>query len=189
MNKLCFVTGNKGKMKEAQEILGFPIDIEQLDLDEIQSLDLAEIVTHKAQQAFEKIKRPLIVDDVGLYINAWNGFPGPFIKFLLQSGGNELLVKLLSTDNNRTVIARAAIGYHDGSGVKTFIGDVKGSLAEAPRGNGGWGWDPVFIPEHSTMTYAEMGPEQKNKISHRRAALEKLKMYLKENSITYSTSR
>lgn len=178
MNRLCFVTGNEGKIKEAQDILGFPIDVEKLNLDEIQSLNLEEIVTHKALQAFEKIKRPLIVDDVGLYVDAWNGFPGPFIKFLGIAGGNELLVKLMSTDKNRKVIAKAAIGYHDGYQVKTFVGEVKGMITETPRGEGGWGWDPAFIPEHGTKTYAEMDPEEKNKVSHRRAALEKLRAFL-----------
>lgn len=180
MIELCFATGNKGKIAEAKAILGVPLQAYPMELDELQSLDLEQIVTHKVKQAYMKVGKPVFVDDVGLYVQAFNGFPGPFVKFLLEAGGNGLLLKMLSGQSDRNVIARAAIAYHDGTNIHTFIGDVKGVIAPGPRGEGGWGWDPVFIPEGKTMTYAEMGPVEKNAISHRRAALEKLKQYLRE---------
>lgn len=174
---LVFVTGNKGKAEEAQAILGFPIEVVSLELDEIQSLDLQEIVTHKVNQAYKEVKKPVFVDDVGLEVVEWNGFPGPFIKFLLKAGGNDLLLKMVATLENKTVIAKACIGYHDGTNVHTFVGEVNGQIVK-PQGEGGWGWDPIFLPEHSKLTYGMMDPEEKNKISHRRTALEKFKEFL-----------
>jgi XTP/dITP diphosphohydrolase len=181
--KLHFVTSNKGKAGEAQMILGLPIEITSLDLPEIQSLDLEEIVREKVIHAYEKIKEPVFVDDVGLFVNAWNGFPGPFIKFLIEAGGNELLLKMMSSVSDRKMTAKASIGFHDGSKIHTFIGEIKGTLVEESRGDGGWGWDPLFIPENSDKTYAEMSPEEKNAFSHRRNALEKFRKFLDEKEI------
>lgn len=101
-DQLFFVTGNEGKMMEAQRILGFPIEIVKFDLEEIQSLDLAEIVRHKVLQAYQIVKKPVFVDDVGLYVSAWNGFPGPFVKYLREAGGNELLLRMMRLENDRS---------------------------------------------------------------------------------------
>jgi len=178
MDTLFFVTSNEGKIKEAKEILGFPIEVAKLELDEIQSLQLEDIVTHKVKQAYEKIQKPVIVDDVGLYIEDWGGFPGPFIKFLIESGGNELLINMMKSALSRKVVAKAAIGFYNGTNLKTFIGEINGTISEEPLGDNGWGWDNVFIPEHSDKTYAQMTSEEKNQMSHRRAALEKLREFL-----------
>jgi len=124
--------------------------------------------------------KPLFVDDVALHIEAWNGFPGPFIKHLLEAVGSEGIVKMMKDETKRGVIAKAAIGFHNGKEVVTFVGEVKGTLAPEPRGEGGWGWDPLFIPNHTNKTYAEMTPEEKNAVSHRRAALEEFKKYLQQ---------
>jgi|SRR3989344_1674171 len=178
MQTLYFVTGNKGKVAEAQTILGFPIRIANINLDEIQELDLKKIVTHKVKQAYEIIKHPVFVDDVGVYIEAWNGFPGPFIKFIREAGGNKLLIRMLESETNRNVVVKAAIGFHDGKKVHTFIGDVSGEFISEERGSGGWGFDPMFKPSHSTQTWGEMTDHDKNIISHRRSALEKFKKFL-----------
>ena len=185
MNELYFVTSNEGKIGEAKMILDFPIKAVKADLSEIQSLDLKEIVRDKAQKAFELVHKPLMVDDVGLYIEVWNGFPGPFVKYLLEAVGNEGVLKMMEHEANRSVVAKAAVGFHDGKEIHTFIGEVKGELAREPRGEGGWGWDPIFIPEFSEKTYAEMTPEQKNSISHRRAVLEIFKTFLTQHNITF----
>lgn len=185
MNQLYFVTGNSGKASEAQSILGFPVHITSVDIDEIQSLQLENIVQKKAEKAFEKIGKPLFVDDVGLWVEVWNGFPGPFIKYLLAAGKNELLLQMLKNETNRRVVAKAAIGYHDGNTTHIFIGEVSGSLSTELRGAGGWGFDPVFIPEGTNQTFAEMGPEKKNTLSHRRKALEKFRTYLQEKQMTF----
>lgn len=177
MKELYFVTSNEGKIKEAKMILGIPIHSIQAELEEIQSLDLEEIVKAKALKAFELVKKPLFVDDVGLYIEAWNGFPGPFIKYFCETIGIKGLLKMMKDENNRQLTAKAAIGFHNGKEVITFIGEVKGMLATEARGQSGWGWDPIFIPSNLDKTYAELTAEEKNAISHRRVALESFKKY------------
>lgn len=174
---LIFVTSNQGKADEARQILNTPVDIQPLDIDEIQSLDNEKIIRKKAEEAFRLIKKPFLVDDVSMDIEAWNGFPGPFTKYIDQAGGPELLVKMLVAEKNRTAIARATIAYHDGNAIHLFIGEVKGAIATEIRGTNGWGWDPVFIPEGYSQTFAEMTETEKNNCSHRRKALEKFKKY------------
>src|SRR3989338_3993072 len=102
MKKLCFVTSNKDKVDEAREILGIPIEIVDIDIDEIQSMDLKKIVKHKALEAYRRVKKHLFVDDVSFEVKAWNGFPGPFIKFL-RLAGSELLLRMLSGEKDKTV--------------------------------------------------------------------------------------
>lgn len=183
LKELYFVTSNRHKAKEAEEILDIKISPVDKDLVEIQSLDLEEIVKKKAKDAFQLIKKPVIVDDVGLYVSAWAGFPGPFIRYVYDAGGNELLLRMLQGEENRGVTAKAAIGFHDGKKAFAFIGEVKGEIAKEPRGKGGWGWDPIFIPEFTRKTYGELAPAEKNSISHRRAALEKFKSFLQTHKI------
>lgn len=178
MKPLYFATSNKQKVAEAQAILQVPIEEISLELDEIQSLNLEQIVRHKVAQAFEKVKEPVFVDDVGFEVNAWNGFPGPFIKFLLDSGGNELLIKMLSSFPNKKVTTICSIGFHDGEQIHVFQGFVEGEIVNKPRGEG-WGYEPIFKPLDSDMTWAEMSDDMKNKLSHRFRALEKFKEYLR----------
>ena len=175
MQTLYFVTRNEGKVKEVEEILGILVHPFRADLEEIQSLDLEEIVRAKVQRAFELVGKPLFVDDVALHFEAWNGFPGPFIKYLCEAVGNEGLLKMMKDELNRHVTAKAAIGFHNGKEVITFVGEVKGTMAKEPRGESGWGWDPIFVPVHTEKTYAELTPEEKNAVSHRRVALERFR--------------
>jgi XTP/dITP diphosphohydrolase len=178
METLYFVTSNEGKIKEAEMILGMPIHAVKADLEEIQSLGLEKIARDKAERAFAIVGKPLFVDDVSLRVEAWNGFPGPFVKHFLEAVGNDGFLRLMKNEANRELTAMASIGFHNGKKILTFTGEVKGTLAAEPRGSGGWGWDPVFIPAHTKKTYAELTAEEKNAVSHRRAALEKFKKYL-----------
>ena len=180
MDKLYFVTSNQGKVEEAEMILEMPVEIRKADLIEIQSLNLEEIVRDKVRQAFEMVGESVIVDDVGFFLEAWNGFPGPFVKYILDTVGKEGILKMLENEENRNVNVVAAIGFHDGKEIHTFVGRVKGVVAPKARGDNGLGWDPIFIPESSDKTYAEMTTEEKNAISHRRVALEKFKQFLKK---------
>lgn len=183
MDKIYFVTGNKGKVKEAEEILNIPLEIKEIDLDEIQELDLEKIALHKTNQAYEMVKKPLIVDDVSVEIDAWGGFPGPLIKWMLKKENDsaKLLLKMLTGEKNRKAKARLAVGFHDGHKAHVFYGEVNGRIAGDIRGENGFGWDPVFIPDGQEKTYAQMTTQEKNDISHRRIALDKLKDFLKEN--------
>lgn len=183
LQKLYFITGNAKKAVEAQDILEFPIEVKKLEIEEIQSFDIEEVAWYKAQEAFKILRKPLIIDDAGFFVDAWNGFPGPFIKFLLKSGGSNLLLRMLEQEKERGVYSRAVVAFHDGKEIHTFLGEVKGIVSPEIRGDGAKeDWDPIFIPEGQKLTYAQMGFKEKNKISHRRRALEKLKTFLNENN-------
>jgi XTP/dITP diphosphohydrolase len=182
MKKLFIATQNKDKLREAEAILKIPIEAVDINIDEPQSLDLEYVVKKKVEEAYRILKKPVIVDDVSFEIEAWNGFPGPLIKFLLSTVGNKKLLELLKNEKNRNVTALGAVGYHDGKKAYTFIGEVRGQLAASERGKDGWGFDFFFIPEGETKTFAELGFEKKNKLSHRRAGLEKLKEFLDRKS-------
>src|SRR5437588_4063698 len=147
LKELIFVTSNENKLREAREILGIDIQSAKIDLDEIQSLNLEDILIHKVNQAHQLIQKPVMVEDVGFFITAWGGFPGPLVKFLLQAGGNDLLIKMLANFPDRSTTIKAGIGFHDGQAAHTFIAEIKGQVSSEPRGQNGFGWDTIFIPE------------------------------------------
>lgn len=168
-----FVTNNKNKLREFENILGFALQQAPLNLDEIQAIEVEKVVDFKARQAFEKIKKPLIVEDTGLYFDAWNGLPGALAKWFDKSIGYGNLCSLLG--ENRRAKAQTVIGYFNGENYQSFTGEVFGKISDSPRGTNHFGWDIIFIPEGHSQTFAEMGLEEKNKISMRRIALEKFK--------------
>ena len=184
MKKITFVTGNKAKAREVERILNIPLQISDIELDEIQEIDLEKVALHKLNQAFELIKSPVIIDDVSVEIDAWNSFPGPLIKWLLKSGKEgdaSTLLKMLKGEKNRGATARLAIGFHDGKKPHIFYGEVRGVIGKEIRGENGFGWDPVFIPEGKIQSFAEMPEKEKDEISHRRRALQKFSDFLKSN--------
>ncbi len=171
-----FVTGNPNKLREAREILG--IDIEQADageLEEIQTIHVDALIRHKAEQAYKKVKAPLIVEDTGLVFHAWNGLPGALIKWFLKTVDNEGLIKMLGGEKDRSALAQCFIAYHDGSDVRIVKGEISGTIAASVRGRSGFGWDRIFIPEGYDRTFAEMPPEEKNSFSMRKRAFENLR--------------
>lgn len=177
-NKLLVATRNKGKAKEFEGILKTPLEIVDVFIDEVQSMDLEYVSRKKTEEAYKILKKPLITDDVGVFIKAWNGFPGPFAKFILNSLGNKKILSLLKNEKDRSVIVKSAVGYHDGKKVHVFTGGIKGTLAFKEKGVEGYGFDPIVIPNGQTQTFAQMGPKRKNMLSHRRKALDKLKKFL-----------
>ena len=175
--KLTFITGNAGKAEAMYRYLGMPIDHEKLDLDEIQSLDLEEIVKDKVTRAYEIVKKPVIVEDVSFVFHAYNKLPGPFIKWFLKELGNDGLCHLLH-DKDRKCVATVCYGLHDGKEIKLFSGSMEGTVAMSPKGSNGFGWASVFIPDGYDKTYAEMTHEEQSPISMRNIALKKLREYL-----------
>lgn len=178
MNKLFFATGNKDKVAEAQAILDVPIEILNVELDEVQDLNLETIAKKKATVAYELVKSPVFVDDVSMEIEVWKNFPGPFIKYLREAGGNDLLLYMMRNEEERRAKVIATIGYHDGKNVHAFTAVEPGVITKMPRGENSWGFDPIFQPDGSNLTFAEMTTEEKNNRSHRRHALEKLSEFL-----------
>lgn len=175
-SKVTFVTGNKNKVKEAERILGIRLDIADIDIKEIQTMEVEEVVEEKAKEAYSKVGKTVIVEDTGIYLEELNGFPGALIKWLLDSAGNEGICNIIR--DNRNAIAKTCICLYDGKEAKTFCGSIKGTIPEKPRGTTNFGWDPVFIPEGHDRTFAEMSQEEKNSMSMRKRALEKLKEFL-----------
>jgi len=171
--KPVFVTSNANKLREAAEILGLDLDRADVDVPEIQSLDFGEVVAAKALAAHEALgspSYPVIVDDSGLAVGAWGGFPGPLTRWLMKSVGNAGLLRMLAAEEDRSALAVCAVAVADASGsVRIFRGVVEGDISHEPRGEGGFGFDPIFVPEGGTRTYSEMG-EQKNTDSHRTRA-------------------
>lgn len=179
MKSLDFVvvTTNKNKLSEINQILKSNHKLSKIEIPEIQSLDLDEVITEKAKAAYEKIRKPVLVEDISLEIPSLKGLPGPFVKFFLQSLGTEGTVKLIGKKSTKTKVT-AALALYNGSILKVFKGIVWGTLSKKNRGEAGFGFDKVFIPKGYSETYAEMDPSLKNKISHRSKALQKLKSYL-----------
>lgn len=178
--KITLVTGNKFKADETIEILNTPVDTSEIELEEIQGLDLEKVALHKLEQAYELLKKNVMIDDVSLEVEVWNGFPGPLIKWLLKVGnGPKILLKMLEGEKNRRAIAKLAVGFHDGKKPHLFFGQATGTIAYEIRGDNGFGWDKVFIPTGYRETFAEMDNELKNSISHRGNALRKFKDFLK----------
>ncbi len=175
---LYFITGNNGKFLEAQKELA-PIQIEQknIDLIEIQSLDTKEVIENKLKEALKQINGEYFVEDVSISLDALNGFPGPLIKWFLKAVGREGIYEICKSKNNFNAIAICTIGYSNNSDIKFFEGEIKGKVV-APKGESNFGWDPIFEPIGFNKTFAEMNPEEKNKISHRGIAVRKFKEFL-----------
>ncbi len=175
--KLFFLTGNKNKFEEAKAILS---EVEQLDIDlpEIQEIDAKEIIKAKLQEAFNHQKGEFVVEDTSLYFDCLHGLPGPLIKWFLKIVGNEELFNIADKLGNLNAEAKTIVGFaksHDE--IYFFEGSIKGEIV-SPRGESGFGWDKIFKPDGFSKTFAEMSLEDKNKISMRRVALNKLKDFL-----------
>jgi len=179
LEQLVFVTSNVGKLREAEAVLGTPLEHHALDLDELQSLDLEKVVRHKAAAAFERLGRPVLVEDTGLELAALGGFPGPLVKFLLASVGPEGISRIARCFSDDGATARCVACARDESRTVLGTGVVRGRIAAAPRGSLGFGWDSVFMPDAGDgRTYAEMDETDKNAISHRRLAFSDLRRAL-----------
>ncbi len=173
---MYFITSNKNKLREFEEILGAKLEQIEIDLEEIQEIEAEKVVEHKVLEAYEKARKPIIVEDTGLYIEAWNGFPGALAKWVGKTIGFENIPNMLG--ENRKAYAKTIVGYCDGNRLKLFEGKIRGKISEKARGESGFGWDPIFIPEGNKKTFAEMPVDEKNAISMRRLALEELKGFL-----------
>lgn len=180
MGTLYFISGNQDKFKEAQTILPGIKSI-KLDLLEIQELNPKKIIAEKLKEAYKTCPNEIFCEDTSLYIHSLNGLPGPLIKWFLQALGNQGIYQLVKDQKDKTAEAKTIIGYTNGTIVRFFEGEISGEIVK-PKGNDGFGWDPLFKPEGYMKTFAEMNPEEKNEISMRRIALMKLKDYLNEES-------
>ena len=178
MANVTFITGNQNKADYLSKYLGHPVDHVKLNLDEIQSMDLNEIVEHKVRQAYELIKKPVIVEDVALEFDALDGLPGPFIKFFVEKVPFEVICAMIGNGLTRKATARCVFGYFDGEDLELFEGSLNGEIAETPSGNNGYGWDKIFIPQGYTVTRASLDEEDDQKTYLEIKPFAKLKKYL-----------
>lgn len=181
MKSLTFITGNAEKAAQLGIHLAFEVEHKKLDLSEIQSLDLEEVAIDKARRAYEILGTPVLIEDTALTFTALGSLPGPLIKWFLASLGNEGLSKILDGYDNRSAKAEVCFALHDESGQRLFKSSVNGTIATAPRGERGFGWDPIFIPDGYGQTWGEMNADQQRNTSLRREALLKLQDYLEAN--------
>lgn len=176
-----FITGNQHKADLLAKWLGEPIEHHKVDLDEIQSLDLRKVAEHKVRQAYDLLGKTVLIEDVSLTLPAAGKLPGPLIKWFLEELGVEGLARFADGLKNRDAVASICYALYDGKTVTFFEHAVRGQIARTPRGEHGFGWNSIFIPDGSNKTYAEMDDDAIRPFSHRAPAVEKLKRYLSEN--------
>jgi len=174
---LYFITGNENKFEEVKSILPNVLRID-IDLPEIQDINPKEIVKAKLLEALKHHSGGFIIEDTSLYLDCLNGLPGPLIKWFLKTIGNGGLFRMAESFDNYNAEAKTIIGYaEDPQNIHYFDGSIKGKIV-APKGESNFGWDPIFLPNGYEQSFAEMDKEEKNKISMRRIALEKLKDFI-----------
>ena len=182
-HQVTFASTNRNKYLEAQATLasfGIMVDFARINLVELQSDSLEQIAKDKARSAFDLLKKPVIVEDDGLFIDALKGFPGQYSSFVFKTIGNAGILKLLNGSADRSASFKSIIAYTDGIKVSSAEGLVNGTISEIAF-EGGWGYDPIFIPEDSRLTFAQL-EQEKNKFSHRRKGLEKFSQWLLEQT-------
>jgi XTP/dITP diphosphohydrolase len=174
-DRLLFVTRNAGKVREVEAILGTPVEQLALDVPEIQSLDVEEVVREKALTAFARAGRPVVVEDTGLYLDALHGLPGALVRWFLTTVGPAGICALIPPGVDRGARAKSAVALCDGETVEVMTGETRGVIAESPVGEGGFGWDPIFHPIGASGTFAKLDQAEKNRYLMRRLALERLR--------------
>lgn len=190
--KLVFATNNKHKLQEVRDIIGDRVEV--LSLNDIDCHDdipetadtLQGNALIKARYIFEKYGFNCFADDTGLEVEALNGAPGVYsARYAGEECNSEAnmlkLLQNLTCENNRNAQFRTVIALIINGEEKLFNGIVKGTITNEKMGNSGFGYDPIFIPEGYTESFAQMSGEMKNSISHRYRATKQLSDYLKEN--------
>lgn len=188
-HRLVLCTGNPGKQAELRALL--PQSVHLLSLADVRlPSDLPETgstmeanALQKARYAFERCGLPCVADDTGLEVEALGGAPGVYsARYAGEERDPALnMTKLLRALNGvaqRRARFRTVLAFVDAHGERIFEGEVQGTITTEARGSGGFGYDPIFMPEGSTLTFAEMGKAEKNTISHRGRAVARLVDFL-----------
>jgi len=192
MKKLVFATNNTHKLSEVRAILS---DYEIVSLSEMNCFEeipetadtLEGNALLKAQYVYEKFGLNCFADDTGLEVDALNGEPGVYSARYAGEDHNAQnnmmkLLERLGENTNRKAHFRTVITLIEDGEVQYFEGRIDGQIAKLPQGNAGFGYDPIFVPDGYEKSFAELGTEEKNKISHRALAVQKLVNYLQKKS-------
>ncbi len=179
--QLPFATKNDDKLREAQAILAphevVPLDVRKIEL---RNDDLAQIASYAARRIKEGYQGPFFVEDSGIFIESLNGFPGPYSSGIYRLLGHRRLLTLMEDVLDRSATFRSVVAFDSPTtDLRVFAGEVKGKIATTPRGTGGFDYDSLFIPDQGEgQTFAEMGFDLKNRLSHRARALNGLRDFL-----------
>tara|TARA_B110000014_G_C20051456_1_gene546987 strand:+ start:119 stop:682 length:564 start_codon:yes stop_codon:yes gene_type:complete len=177
------VTSNLGKVEELTYILkpfGHKVSQLKVECPEIQASTLEEVVDFGLDWlGAKKIQTPFIIDDAGIFVEALENFPGVYSRYVYDTIGLQGILKQMESIVDRVTRFKCVLGLmlEDGSKHK-FVGECKGNLIHEMRGTGGFGYDPIFIPDGYTKTFSELLPEEKNDVSHRGRAMHKLVDFL-----------
>ncbi|MDO8840718.1 MAG: RdgB/HAM1 family non-canonical purine NTP pyrophosphatase [Methanocalculus sp.] len=168
---ITMVTGNCHKVDEAVSFFSDVARIEHvsMDLPEIRHEDVRCVAYEKARAAWERLHRPVIVDDTGFFINALNGFPGTCAAYCMKTIGNAGILRLMEGVKDRSAYFQTVIAYATDDGIRVFSGRIDGLVLEMPVGTGGFGYDPIFSFEGRSL--AEIPLSEKSVVSHRGRAL------------------
>ena len=189
--ELVFITSNKHKVKEIRALANseskditiahLDYDYPEFQLDEIETV-AEESVNYIRRYKPIKEEKPFFIEDSGLTIPALNGFPGPFSAFAFNKIGNFGILKLMVDKNGeeRRATFKTVVAFCESKEKAPilFVGTSEGRIAKAARGEGGFGYDPIFELEGANKTFAEMSTEEKNVVSHRGRAFRKLLDYI-----------
>lgn len=174
---IYFVTSNEWKFREASEILEGLVK-KRVKINELQSVEVRDVVLAKVNEAYKEIRKPVIVEDTGLYLDALDGFPGALIKLMEDRMGLGGICRLVKRYGNRKATAKTIIAFYDGRKVRLFESSARGTIISRPRGKMGFGFDFIFLPNGSKKVMAEMNIHEKNLFSARGKSFRKLKRYL-----------
>ncbi|MBK7105032.1 MAG: hypothetical protein IPH62_07100 [Ignavibacteriae bacterium] len=178
--KIYFNTINNTKKKEIDEIFKpCQCDIKFLSYEiyELLSENLEKVIENKALQAYKEAKVPIVVEHGALEIEYLNKFPGALSKPMWDLL-DEKICTLIPKDASRKAFACSAVAYCDGKQIYKFIERTEGEISSQKLGNGGFQWDPIFIPNGQNKTYAEMTQTDKLQYSQAKKAYDQLKKHL-----------
>jgi XTP/dITP diphosphohydrolase len=184
---LYFASSNENKFLEIENLLekekGIKIHFSKVILKEIQSESIIEVAEDKVKKAFNMIKKPVIVEDDGLFIKDLNGFPGIYSSFVFKTIGNKGILNLLKDNENRKASFTSIFSFFDGKIIESFSGETTGYITTKILPEG-WGFDPIFKPENEDKTYSQIDILKKNEISHRSKALRKFLEWYDQRYLT-----
>ena len=194
MNVIFFVSNNINKYFEIKSIIhdrtiDLDLNFYKQNIVEIQDEKIEKIAIEKAKSAYNIVKRPIIIEDDGLFINSLNGFPGQYSSYVFKSIGNRGILRLLEGSRARSAFFKSIFVYTDGIITRAFIGQINGKIS-ATIIDSGWGYDPIFIPlkdyndnNNNNKTFATLSKtDKKNELSHRRIALDKFVKWFHQNN-------
>jgi len=189
MKKIYFVTTNKHKFREVKDVLkDYPIELEHLDMEYEENHDssMEEIAKGAAKKLAEQLKKTVVVDDTGLFFEAFNGFPGALPKFVFNSIGYKGILKLLDGENRKAYF-KTVVGYCEpGKEPVIFEGELHGNITDEVYGldKDDMPYNRIFVPDGETRPIVETTIQERNKFLQRAKAFKKFGEWIKHNDRT-----